>query len=159
MIILGQRQGLALQFSPQALSWETALSMGWSVRGLKLFDGGSVLISYIKSGRQFKVNDHRLKSYLTSKPPAPAYKVKLHLPEHWRTWQYHPRPISSRRIYFSFVWLKTLNLDNLGRHPKIILPFSFLCFSIFFRYRRTTLGKGAPARNPTNKRHRLMSFF
>ena len=32
-IIPGQRQGLALRFSPQALSWEVALSMGWSVHG------------------------------------------------------------------------------------------------------------------------------
>ena len=42
---------------------------------LELFDGGSVLISDIKSGQQFKVNDHRLKPYMTSKPPAPADKV------------------------------------------------------------------------------------
>ena len=32
---------------------------------LDLFDEGFVLISDIKSGRQFKVNDHHLKSYLT----------------------------------------------------------------------------------------------
>ena len=31
-IIPGQRQGLALQLAPQALSWEIALQMGWSVR-------------------------------------------------------------------------------------------------------------------------------
>ena len=52
---------------------------------LELFDGGSVLISDIKSGKKFKVNAHRLKLYLTSEPPAPADKVNLHLPEHSRT--------------------------------------------------------------------------
>ena len=52
---------------------------------LKLFDDGAVLISDPKTGRQFKVNGHRLKPYLTSEPPAPANKVNLHLPEHSRT--------------------------------------------------------------------------
>ena len=52
---------------------------------LELFDGGAVLISYPKTGQQFKVNGHRLKPYLTSEPPAPADKVNLHLPEHSRT--------------------------------------------------------------------------
>ena len=52
---------------------------------LEFFDGGSVLISDAKTGRQFKVNGHRLKPYLTSEPPAPASKVNLHLPEHLRT--------------------------------------------------------------------------
>ena len=33
MIIPGQRQNLALQFAPQALSWKAALQMGWSLRG------------------------------------------------------------------------------------------------------------------------------
>ena len=47
---------------------------------LELFDGGSVLISDIKSGREFKVNGHRLKLNLTSEPPAPTDKVNLHLP-------------------------------------------------------------------------------
>ena len=51
----------------------------------ELFDGGAVLISDLKTGRQFKVNGHRLKLYLTSEPPAPADKVNLHLPEHSRT--------------------------------------------------------------------------
>ena len=36
---------------------------------LELFDGGSVHISDAKTGRQFKVNGHRLKLYLTSEPP------------------------------------------------------------------------------------------
>ena len=52
---------------------------------LELFDGGSVLVSDIKSGRQFKVTGHRLKPYLTSEPLAPANKVNLHLPKHSRT--------------------------------------------------------------------------
>ena len=45
------------------------------------FDNGSVLISDPKSGKQFKVNGHRLKPYLTVEPPTPADKVNLHLPE------------------------------------------------------------------------------
>ena len=52
---------------------------------LELFDGGAVLISDPKTGRQFKVNGHCLKPYLTSEPPAPVDKVNLHLPEHSRT--------------------------------------------------------------------------
>ena len=59
---------------------------------LEFFDDGSVLIFDIKSDRQFKVNGHRLKPYLTSEPPAPADKVNLHLPEHSWTWRYHPDP-------------------------------------------------------------------
>ena len=47
----------------------------------ELFDGGSVLISDIKSNLPFKINDHRLKPYLTSEPPTPADTVNLHLPE------------------------------------------------------------------------------
>ena len=42
---------------------------------------GSVLISDIKFGKQFKVNSHRLKPYLTAEPPTPADKVNLHLLE------------------------------------------------------------------------------
>ena len=45
------------------------------------FDNGSVLISDPKSGKQFKVNGHRLKPYLSAEPPTPADKVNLHLPE------------------------------------------------------------------------------
>ena len=45
------------------------------------FDNGSVLISDPKSGKQFKVNGHRLKPYLTVEPPTLADKVNLHLPE------------------------------------------------------------------------------
>ena len=45
------------------------------------FENGSVLISDTKSGKQFKVNGHRLKPYLTAEPPTPADKVNLHLPE------------------------------------------------------------------------------
>ena len=52
---------------------------------LELFDGRAVLISDPKTGRQFKVNGHRLKPYLTSEPPATADKVNMHLPEHSRT--------------------------------------------------------------------------
>ena len=98
---------------------------------LELFDDGAALISDIKSGRQFKVNGHRLKPYLTSEPPALADKVNLHLPEHSRTWRYHPRPISSHRFHFSLVWLKTLNLTLLGGTPRLSYLFSFLCFSVF----------------------------
>ena len=46
---------------------------------LELFDGRSVLISDIKSGKKFKLNAHRLKPYLKSEPPALADKVDLHL--------------------------------------------------------------------------------
>ena len=45
------------------------------------FDNGSVLISDPKSGKQFKVNRHYLKPYLTAEPPTPIDKVNLHLPE------------------------------------------------------------------------------
>ena len=45
------------------------------------FENGSVLISDTKSGKQFKVNGHHLKPYLTAEPPTPADKVNLHLPE------------------------------------------------------------------------------
>ena len=43
------------------------------------FDNGSVLISDPKSNKQFKVNGHHLKPYLTAEPPTPADKVNLHL--------------------------------------------------------------------------------
>ena len=52
---------------------------------LEFFDGGAVLISGPKTSRQFKVNEHHLKPYLTSEPPALADKVNLHLPKHSRT--------------------------------------------------------------------------
>ena len=45
------------------------------------FEKGSVLIFDPKSGKQFKVNGHHLKPYLTAKPPKPSDKVNLHLPE------------------------------------------------------------------------------
>ena len=45
------------------------------------FDNGLVLIFYPKSGKQFKVNGHRLKPYLTAEPPTPADKVNLYLPK------------------------------------------------------------------------------
>ena len=45
------------------------------------FDNRSVLISDPKSGKQFKINGHRLKPYLIAEPPTPADKVNLHLPE------------------------------------------------------------------------------
>ena len=45
------------------------------------FDSGSVLISDPKSGKQFKVNGHRLKPYLIAEPPTPADKVNLHHPK------------------------------------------------------------------------------
>ena len=45
------------------------------------FDNGSILISDPKSGKQFKVNGHRLKPYLTTEPPTPADKVNFHLPQ------------------------------------------------------------------------------
>ena len=47
---------------------------------VELFENGSVLFSDPKSGKQFKVNGHRLKPYLTAEPPTPAEKVTLHLP-------------------------------------------------------------------------------
>ena len=52
---------------------------------LELFDGGSVLISDAKTCRQFKVNEHHLKLYLTSEPPTSADKVNMHLLEHLKT--------------------------------------------------------------------------
>ena len=52
---------------------------------LELFDGRLVLISDVKSDQKFKVNDHRLKPYMTSEPRAPADKVNLYLPECSRT--------------------------------------------------------------------------
>ena len=45
------------------------------------FDSGSLLISDPKSCKQFKVNGHRLKPYLTEEPPTLADKVNLHLPK------------------------------------------------------------------------------
>ena len=45
------------------------------------FENGSVLISDIKSSKQFKVNGHRLKPYLTTEPPTLADKINLHLLE------------------------------------------------------------------------------
>ena len=48
---------------------------------VELFDNESVLIFDPKSGKQFKVNEHRLKPYLTAEPPTPANKVNLHLHE------------------------------------------------------------------------------
>ena len=45
------------------------------------FDNGSVLIFYPKSSKQFKVNGHRLKPYLTAEPPRLENKVNLHLPD------------------------------------------------------------------------------
>ena len=47
----------------------------------ELFDNGSVLISYTKSGKQLKVNGHYLKLYLTAELPTLADTVNLHLPE------------------------------------------------------------------------------
>ena len=88
---------------------------------VELFNGGAVCISDPKTGRQFKVNAHRLKPYLNSEPPAPVDKINLHLPEHSRTWWYHPRPIISCRFLFSLA--EDIKLNALGRHPKIILPF------------------------------------
>ena len=113
---------------------------------LELFDGGAVLISDPKTGRQFKLNGHHLNPYLTSEPPAPVDKVNLHLPEHSRTWRYHPRPISSRRFSFCLVWLKTSNLALLRGTPRLSYLFSSMFrFQFLFIHRRTTLGKGAPA--------------
>ena len=48
---------------------------------LESFDNGSMLISDPKSGKQFNVNGHRLKPYLTVEPPTPADKVNVHLLE------------------------------------------------------------------------------
>ena len=98
----------------------------------ELLDGGSVLISDAKAGRQFKVNGYHLKPYLTSEPPAPAYKLNLHLPKHSRTWRYHAWPIISHRFFFfCLVWLKTLNLALLGGTPRLSYLFSFMCFQFF----------------------------
>ena len=48
---------------------------------MELFENGPVLISDIKFSKQFKVNGHHLKPYLTSKPPTLADTLNLHLPE------------------------------------------------------------------------------
>ena len=45
------------------------------------FDNGYVLISDPKSSKQFKVNRHCLKPYVTAEPPTLADKVNLHRPE------------------------------------------------------------------------------
>ena len=85
-IIPVQRQGLALQLVPRALSLKAALQMGdipYVV--LELFDDGVILIADPMTGRQFKVNGNRLRPYLASKPHAPADKVNLHIHKHSRT--------------------------------------------------------------------------
>ena len=46
---------------------------------LGFFEGGNILIFDIKFDRQFNVNGHRLKLYVTSEPPAPVDMVNLHL--------------------------------------------------------------------------------
>ena len=51
---------------------------------LDFFEGGSVLISDIRSSKKFKVNGHRLRPYLTSEPPALVDEVDLHLLEYLR---------------------------------------------------------------------------
>ena len=48
---------------------------------MELFENGSVLIFNIKSSKQFKVNGHCLKPYLTSEQFTPADMVNLHLLE------------------------------------------------------------------------------
>ena len=48
---------------------------------LELFEGRSVLNSDLRSGKQFKVKNHRLKPYMISEPLAVAYTVNLHLLE------------------------------------------------------------------------------
>ena len=48
---------------------------------MELFENRSVLISDIKSDKQFKVNGHRLKPYLTAELPTPADTINLHLLE------------------------------------------------------------------------------
>ena len=45
------------------------------------FDNGSVFISDPKSDKQFKLNVHRLKPYLTTEPPTLADKLNLYLLE------------------------------------------------------------------------------
>ena len=45
------------------------------------FNNGSVLISDPKSDKQFKVNGHCLKPYLTAEPPTPTVKINLQLSE------------------------------------------------------------------------------
>ena len=125
---------------------------------LELFDGGVVLISDPKTGRQFKVNGHRLKPYLTSEPPAPADKVNLHLPEHSRTSRYHPRPISSLG-FILFSLAEDVKLSTLGRHPKIILPFSFLFFYFSFLLDVEELHQErAHLHRKSHEHHGLMSF-
>ena len=48
---------------------------------MELFKNGSVLVSDTKFDKQFKVNGHRLKPYLTAELPMPVDTVNLHLPE------------------------------------------------------------------------------
>ena len=48
---------------------------------MELFENRSVPIFDIKFEKQFKVNGHRLKPYLTSKPPTQADLRNMHLPE------------------------------------------------------------------------------
>ena len=130
---------------------------------LEFFNDGSILISDIKSNQQFNINNHRLKPYLTSEPPAPADKVDMHLPEYARTWRrYHPRPISSCRFLLGFIRLKMLNLALLGGTPRLsyfLVFFLYFVFSFYRCRRKTTLGKGAHARNPLNEHQRINEFF
>ena len=74
---------------------------------VELFENGSVLISDLKFGKQFKVNGHHLKPNLIAEPPTPADKVNLHLLEiHENVIMVHL--ISSIIVaLLSFVWLKT----------------------------------------------------
>ena len=93
------------------------------------FENGFVLISNPKSGKQFKVNKHLHKPYLTTEPPTPANKVNLHLPE-VRGHDNGNTLISSIILAsLSFVWLKTLNFALLGGTPRLSY-----CFILIFLY-------------------------
>ena len=60
---------------------------------LELFEGGSVLISDLKS-------DIQLKPYLKSEPPAPTYTVTVHLREvHEDVTTVSPLPIDSHELH------------------------------------------------------------
>ena len=68
---------LALSFFQVSCAHDgTVLTWLWNCLKTDMY-----LFFYPKSGKQFKINGHYLKPYLTAEPPTPRDKVNLHLPE------------------------------------------------------------------------------
>ena len=74
----------------------------------EFFEGGFVSISEIKFDRQLKVNDHRLKPYLTPEPPAPLDTFSL-----------------------SFRLAEDVKLSASWEAPQDYLTFSFVLYFLF----------------------------